>query len=397
MQGLAARLGESRIAQALLAAAVLGGLLVLAARYAPDRMELVSSAERARTAALFDRWLAASRAERCERPALREPTTGDGAGDYAILERSPHQSHHTAMPPCLSMVSRLRKELEDEHCKGLPCRVTPLLALRPHPEVLAQCADLFAAIERHAHTTRSCSPAVPEAEMFVLEPPFGLMFVARAVRLEIAPLVARGELGHAARHVTDAMRYAEDYTRNTPLSGVMVGRSQQWQLAATLDEILSDPRLRGDDARAIVRDLDVLGVSPPSLADVWRAEVIAVITYDDLIHRFDMTGDSEQDRALVVLAHERFMAAYDAACAGVSAQSCAARLRTIVLLYQVEPEPDYRPVLASSWDPDVVRERVVNQLADERLLLSRLDRKYADIHARLEQLRAKAAARAAQP
>jgi hypothetical protein len=76
VQRLAARLGEFRIA--LVIAAVLGGLLVLAARHAAFRPQLVSSAERARVSAMFDGWLAASRTDRCERPPLREPATGDG-------------------------------------------------------------------------------------------------------------------------------------------------------------------------------------------------------------------------------------------------------------------------------------------------------------------------------
>lgn len=398
MQGLAARLGESRIAQALLAAAVLGGLLVLAVLREPDRMQLVGPAERARSAALFDSWLAASRAERCERPALRTPTTGDGRGDYPEFVARLEPDRTTPLAACRETLRKVRDQVEKTCTRG-PCPLVPLGQLRPHPEVLERCAGLFDVIERHAHTTRSCSPIAPEYAMLFDLPAFSLFDVPRAVRLEIAALVARGALGDAARAVTNAMLFVADYGRDGAIVSVMSARAAEAQLLRTVDELLADPRLTAGDARAIVRDLDIVRSVPMRFDHVMRAEILAMTTYLDTIEMAGagLTGDRQQDRALMILAHERWLALYDRTCSDATLAVCVAKLRAIHAIAPADIGADYQPLLHSSWDPDLVRERVIDQLVGTRQLFDEYAQRMAMSDAWLAAVRARAAARAAQP
>jgi hypothetical protein len=72
--------------------------------------------------------------------------------------------------------------------------------------------------------------------------------------------------------VIDAMRFADDYGRKAVLIGSMLNVAMMRRLVATLDEILVNPRLTTDEARAIARDLDVLLSSAPAFDAMTRQE-----------------------------------------------------------------------------------------------------------------------------
>lgn len=400
MTWLAARLGESRIAQAALCAVVLGGLLVLAGRYAPDQMRIVSPDDVAHANALYDSWLTASRAERCERPALREPITGDGRGDYAEFVAPFEPARKTPLAPCRDALWKVRDEIEAiAKCKRAPCPLTPLGRLRPHPDVVERCAGVLDVIERHAHTTRSCSPIAPELAISTLMPAYSLFDIPRLVRLQIAPLVLQGRLAEAARDVTNAMQFVTDYGRNGALVSLIEGRAAADHLARTLEELLDDPRLPADDARVIARDLDIVFAAPEPFDHVMRAEILATTSLPDFDLTSDagMTHDRWQDRALMILAHERWLATYQRICEDAALAVCATKLRAIHAVAPADGGADFEPILHSSWDPDVVRERVLDQLVGIRQLFDVYAQKLVDGDARFAALRAKAAARAAQP
>ena len=160
-------------------------------------------------------------------------------------------------------------------------------------------------------------------------------------------------------------------------------------------ELLADPRLRNDDARAIVRDLDVLRIDPPRVTDMWRAESISATRYDDLFLRL-MNPVAGRDRALFLRGVERFLATYETQCSGASLRVCADRLRGLALVSAPDSRDDDE-LLVSSWDPDVVRERFIAKVYADRLALWIYVDRLAKAEARLDESRARAAARAAQP
>jgi hypothetical protein len=199
----------------------------------------IDSDERARVLAVRAQWIDAARAERCPRPALREPVTGDGTALLAgLLDPASPEGR------CLA---------------GVREKLDPLA-----------CAPLYDKIDRIAHATAACSPMTLD-EDYTRDGAF-IIALADAIEVRIAPLVGRGELASAARHVIDAMRFADDYGRKGTVIGLMVGASMSSQLADTLAELLVDPRLTPGDARAIARDLDILLASGPDFAATMRQE-----------------------------------------------------------------------------------------------------------------------------
>ena len=225
----------------------------------------IGECERVRVLTMRSAWIAVARAERCPRPALRPPVTGDGSALLVGL-----RDKHSPEGQCLARVSALHRELEP--CEpGEGCPLTKLESLKPHPEILMACAPLYDKIERIAHANEACSPMTLDddvtsdlgASVFALD---------HAVRIQIAPLVTKGEIGAAARHVIDAMRFSDDYGRKGTLIGPMMTVAMATDLVGTLDELLVDPRLTRDGARAIARDLEVLLASGPTFDAIMRQE-----------------------------------------------------------------------------------------------------------------------------
>src|ERR1700742_2283 len=108
--------------------------------------------ERAWLLALPPVWTAAAHAERCERPALRTPVTGNGS---ARLERLGDKSS-----PQRACLARVREGLRIEL---LPCQPNQpwlphtLATIKPHPELVAACAPLYALIEDNAYASEACA------------------------------------------------------------------------------------------------------------------------------------------------------------------------------------------------------------------------------------------------
>jgi hypothetical protein len=76
--------------------------------------------------------------------------------------------------------------------------------------------------------------------------------------------------------VLDAMRFADDLGRKSPVPGAMLSTAHAIRLVDTLDELAIDPRLTADEARAIARDLDTLLASAPRWDAIMRQETASV-------------------------------------------------------------------------------------------------------------------------
>jgi hypothetical protein len=225
----------------------------------------ISAGERGRLLAMRPVWIAAARAERCPRPALRTPITGDGSARLLSLndKKSPERR-------CLERVKELRSEL-GPCLPHEPCGPQTLAGLEPHSDVVEACAPLYAAVEELAHASEACSPisnSIPDDDIG----PVAALSLGNAVRLEVAPLAANGQVAEASKRVLDAMRFADDLARNSTILGVPVSTAISSRLVDTLDELAIDPRLTADEARAISRDLDVLLASSPRWDAVMRQE-----------------------------------------------------------------------------------------------------------------------------
>lgn len=374
---------DSRIARIAIAVVALLVIAIVALPSARHR-NLVGSYERMRTLALTTTWQIAAKTQRCPRPPLRAPTTGDAT---AILARM--IDPQSPLVDCMRRLVDVDKDMHEPCDKG-PCPMIPLAALEPHPDVVAACAPLFAAIEQVAHATAACSPERFDNQNRPLT--FGAMSVPRAVRLRIAPLIARGELGTAARHVTDAMRYADDYGRATPTIGVMISLAMTRQLVDTLEELLLDPHLTADDARAIGRDLDVLRATMPPADDMVRHELAwtALLIAGEAITGESVTGDLHQDRTLWVLSTERWLARYEHACRGAALRDCIERMAAAERWTRFGEPADFTPALQSELDDGSVRELIVERLADDHWLLTDIARGLASREFALTVLRMQA-------
>jgi len=321
-----------------------------------ERMQ-VRKATGARTAAIA--------AERCPRPALREPTTGDGMPLLAGLVDS-----QSAEERCLDAASKLRWEVQG--CQQFrPCKPRSLRAMPPAPELVAVCEPLYAKIENDAHTTEACSPWSRVADP-TQSPNIHFLGLPFAVQVQVAPLFARGELATAARHITDAMRFADDHARNgymvqQMMSSVVIG----W-LADALGDILNDRRLTADEARAIAHDLDVLLASGPTVEAMMRQESRFVVHMSDTSPRGDeasddetYSGDRDQDAVLQLIAVERWLQRIEQACHDRP-------LRTCLEWFRAQPEPanfdelhNVRVAKAAGLRGDALRERILQVLVEQ--------------------------------
>jgi hypothetical protein len=214
-------------------------------------------------------WSAAVRAERCPRPALRTPASGDASARLLRLN-----DKSSAEARCLARVKELRNEL-GPCLPGQQCGPQTLATVKPHDDVVAACAPLYATIEAVAHASAVCSPT-DSADDFDVP---SIASLGNAVRLEVAPLVAEGRLGEAATRVLDAMRLADDYGRKGAILESAFSIFVMSRLVDTLDEIVVDPRLTLDDARAMARDLDVLLASAPRWDAIMRQEHVSVAAF----------------------------------------------------------------------------------------------------------------------
>jgi hypothetical protein len=349
-----ATLAESRVVRIAIAIGLLVVTVLVVTRLVRDEdpRTLVDANERTRALAMGAAWLTPAETARCPRPALREPVTGDGSPLLAgVIDR---QSPETR---CLERAGTLQLQA----CAIVPCPMIELGSLAPHPEIVEACTPLYDKIARLAHATEACSPTHAGAyDMDAVTEPF--IWLAYAVRLRIAPLVANGDLAVAARHVTDAVRFADDRGRSTVLADAMISLAVSKDLADTLDELLADPRLTADDARAIARDLDVLLASMPAFGEVVRQEAVWIATHDELPS--DLTHDREQDRALRILGVERWLHDFDRTCKGVSLRACVERLQATAPSSVTGPD-ELERVLRSGLDDDAVRERVIQLLASD--------------------------------
>jgi hypothetical protein len=266
----------------------------------------VGADERARLYAEGSSWIEEARSERCPRAPLRTPATGDASALLFDL-RDPHS-------PIGKCLDRVWSAFGQQCTSGTRCAVPALDSAEAHPDLLAACAPLYDKIDAIAHATAACSPMSFDFDLDAIAPFAFVTALDPAVRLQIAPLVQRGELGTAARHVLDAMLFAEDYGRNATLIGAMLAIVEIEALVATLQELLVDPRLSTADARAIAHDLDTLLADAPTFAAVTRQECAWGASY---ILRHP-SSDPDRDAATALLSLERRRQL----CSG-PAQTCA--------------------------------------------------------------------------
>jgi hypothetical protein len=201
---------------------------------------------------------------------LRTPTTGDVSA--RLLRLNNDKSSPEAR--CLARVKELQTEL-GPCLPGQQCGPQTLATIKPHDDVVEACAPLYATIDAVAHASEACSPSDSADDLDI--PP--LAWLGNAVRLEVAPLVAKGQLGEASARVLDAMRLADDYGRKGTILGASFSIFIMSRLVDTLDEIAVDPRLTPDDARAMAHDLDVLLASAPRWDAIMRQEHVSVAAF----------------------------------------------------------------------------------------------------------------------
>jgi hypothetical protein len=365
-----------RIASAFVVAAA---LLLFLLRGEQPRV-LVDASERVRIYTLSSARTAAIRAERCPRPALREPAMStDGSPLLAgMIDRASPERR------CLDAVTKQRDKLE--RCYPGNCPKLALAAMTPQPEVAAVCATLYDKIAQLAHTTEACAPVGDPLDA----PDIELMSLPFAIKLQVAPLYAEGQLLEAARHITDAIRFMDDYGRKGAVLNSMLAVAVVGMLRDTLDEILTHPRLTADAARAIARDLDILLASAPTFDAVMRQESQYLMWTMDK-HGTDVyTGDAQQDRALHMLAIERWVRCVQRACSGKPLRSC-------VEAHRLTPQPPHGDekqqlalALAFGMSDRELRRRILAILNDNLQWLATYPASLAQRHYALTTLRMQA-------
>ncbi len=227
----------------------------------------VDERERARLLTLPPVWTAAARAERCPRPALRAPVTGDGSPRLHVL-----YDNNSPEVRCLERVKELRTELgpclPEEHCGP-----QTLATIKPHTDIVEACAPLYAVVEELAHASEACSPTGDD-DSVVPDGALAFFSLSNAVRIEVAPYAASGQLGEASARVLDAIRFADDFGRKGTVLGAEFSTKVASRLVDTLDELAIDPRLTADEARTIARDLDTLLASAPRWDAIMREDQV---------------------------------------------------------------------------------------------------------------------------
>jgi hypothetical protein len=178
---------------------------------------------------------------------------------------------HDPATPESKCFDELRKHyLEIEACEPSgKCKPRTFEELATRRDLRSTCEPLYALIERVAHTAEACSPHDVDESLADVQYA-NVVHLPRAVRIQIAPLVERGELAAAAGHVLDAMRLADDHGHHATTMGAMMSVALIQQLTEMLVELLVDPRLAAGEARAIARDLDVLLASAPRFDAIMR-------------------------------------------------------------------------------------------------------------------------------
>lgn len=226
----------------------------------------IGASERGRLLAMRQVWIAEARAERCPRPALREPVAGNASARLEALNDKSSPARR-----CLALLDDPQKSLRTELGPCLPkehCGPLTLATVKPHPDLVEACQPLYADIAATAHANEACAN-VFAWDLASIGP---LVQISNAVRLEVASLAADGKLGEASARVLDAMRFADDLARKGALIGAAMSIVAMQRLVNTLDEIAIDPRLTIEEARSIARDLDVLLETSPRWDAIMRQE-----------------------------------------------------------------------------------------------------------------------------
>jgi hypothetical protein len=369
-----------RLGCAITAAVALGWLLLSG----EEPRVLVDPYERARVHMKTAARTEAIRAERCPRPALREPVVAiDGSPLLrGFIEPS------SAEARCLDAVGKQRDKVEP--CDPRNCPKLTLAAMTPQPDLVAACATLYDKIAQLAHTTAACSPSSADDFDPLTGPEVRSMLLPFAIKLQVAPLYARGELVAAARHIMNAMRFADDYGRKGYLVTAMISVAVVGMLGEVLVEILTDPRLTADDARAIARELDVLIASAPAIDAVMRQESRFVIARIDDLEHTPYTGNADDDAALQLIDLECWLQRVERACKDKPLRTCLEAHST-----QVDPtKPSDRELLpleiAMGLRGRDLRKRVLAVMAHERAWVGAYPSMFGRRHFVLHSLRMQA-------
>jgi hypothetical protein len=369
-----------RIALALIATLLLGWLLL----QPEEPRTLVDSYERARVQLVTSARTAAIRVERCPRQALREPALSiDGSPLLAgLIDRASPESQ------CLAAVAKKRDELEP--CEKRNCTRLELAEITPQPDLVATCATLYDKIAQLAHISEACSPSSTQLATDVDVIPYASS-LPFAIKLQVAPLVASGQLALGARHIVDAIRYTDDYGRKGYLVNVMISSVVVTRLGDMLDEILTDPRLTADEARAIARDLDTLIATAPTFDAVMRQEsrFIATLVAQRSNTSVD-TGDPGQDVALQLIALERWLQRIEHACAGKPLRACIDAQRAAREPHLADTKEQVAHSLASNLSDRALRERILELLEDQTRIFAMYAAKFGERHFVLTALRMQA-------
>lgn len=347
-------LTQSRFARIVGAVALLVLATFVVRPEETKRRMFLDEPERMRASSLaIDLWANAI-AARCPRPALREPMNGDGS--QILVAFTMHESPESQ---CLLSLEQLAKELLPERRCEKPRRCfIPFAALAARAQTVERyavtCAPLYATIARVARSSEACSPVRPPNDE--LGDDLHVRHIALAVRIQIVRLVEHGELLAAARHVTDAMRAIDDYSRGADTLTAMVSVSSFQPLAEILRELLADPRLTTADIAAIGRDLDVLHASAPTFDAMARTRAARVASF---LAQKDPDEIPNDGSAVLVLGVVRWLERVDRACRDKSARVCADNLPTGRLYRYADLERER----SSGDEPTIVRERVIEMSA----------------------------------
>lgn len=263
----------------------------------------------------------------CERPPVRGTAIEAGIDPMPTL-RDPASS----IRACLARAMPLRtKVLQcDDADRCTPRAITQ--RLDPHPDVLAACKPLLAAIGRAAVAPEGCSPyrgtletADPGIDALRAMTQLVLLANEEALALDDA------DIARAARGLIDAIRFAHDAGRHGVLAANVTSAAIVEELAEALRLVLEDPRISMTDARTLATEIDVIIGSAPTFADSVRQELADAGRRAERASE-SITGDVAQDRLLRQLAIGRVAERLASACSG--------GLRRCVETYRHPAPPD---------------------------------------------------------